>query len=174
MALAFFLEAFRYGVYGIHVPPFRISSPLENVSAEVQKYFTYLTHKYLDPTHFGHHEGRLMGETQTAPDQGSAHVFLVGGTVSFCSDIHLPDAFGGRGPMLCRRRVDSPLLHYYSFQNAYFDTSKSLILSPQFPGIDRGIRHHKCFLGCRFPNSFSSARPGSTFGLQGIAIEPTG
>src|ERR1051325_1842206 len=41
-----------------------------------KKYFTYLSHKYLDPTHFGHHERPFDGEHINGPLKDLLPVFL--------------------------------------------------------------------------------------------------
>ena len=67
-----------------------------------KKYFTYFSHKYLDPTHFGHHEKPFDGEHINGQLQDLMPIFLVALPVSFIFPVYTaPMLLAGVSSMLC-------------------------------------------------------------------------
>jgi sterol desaturase/sphingolipid hydroxylase (fatty acid hydroxylase superfamily) len=122
-----------------------------------KKYFTYLSHKYLDPTHFGHHERPFDGEHINGHLKDLMPVFLVTLPLSLLFPIYT-------APMLLAGVVQCYVLeewihhceHYYYFQNSYFlHIKKSHLYHHSSRGVDRGYGITNAFwdvvFGTRYP-----------------------
>ena len=122
-----------------------------------KKYFTYLSHKYLDPTHFGHHERPFDGEHINGHLKDLLPVFLVSLPLSLIFPLYT-------APMLLAGVVQCYVLeewihhceHYYYFQNSYFlHIKKSHLYHHSSRGIDRGYGITNAFwdvvFGTRYP-----------------------
>lgn len=122
-----------------------------------KRYFTYLSHKYLDPTHFGHHERPFDGEHINGHLKDLLPVFLVALPLSLIFPLYT-------APLLLAGVVQCYVLeewihhceHYYHFQNSYFrHIKKSHLYHHSSRGIDRGYGITNAFwdvvFGTRFP-----------------------
>lgn len=86
-----------------------------------KKYFTYLSNKYLDPTHFGHHEKPFDGMMINGKVRDLLPIFVVALPVSLLFPYY-------SAPLLLAGVVQSYVLeewahhcmHFYNFKNSYF------------------------------------------------------
>ena len=106
----------------------------------IKKYFTYLSNKYLDPTHFGHHERPFDGTHINGRVKDLLPIFVVAVPVSFIFPIY-------SAPVLLAGVVQCYVLeewihhceHYYNFQNRYFrHIKKSHLYHHSSQGVGRG------------------------------------
>ena len=87
----------------------------------IKKYFTYLSNKYLDPTHFGHHERPFDGTHINGRLKDLMPIFLVSLPVTFIFPLYtLPMLLAGVVQFYVAEEWIHHCEHYYNFQNRYF------------------------------------------------------
>jgi len=105
-----------------------------------KKYFTYLSNKYLDPTHFGHHEKPFDGMMINGKLKDLMPVFLVSLAVSllFFPFYSAPLLLGGVVHCYVLEEWAHHCMHYYHFNNRYFRHIKKYHL---YHHTNKGMHH---------------------------------
>jgi len=86
-----------------------------------KKYFTYLSNKYLDPTHFGHHERPFDGMMINGKVKDLLPVFVVALPVSLLFPFYsAPLLLAGVVQCYVLEEWAHHCMHYYNFRNRYF------------------------------------------------------
>ncbi|MDQ6651685.1 MAG: sterol desaturase family protein [Acidobacteriota bacterium] len=136
-----------------------------------KKYFTYLTHKYLDPTHFGHHERPFDGEHINGQVKDLLPIFLVAVPVSFLFPTYTcPMLLAGVVQCYVAEEWIHHSMHYYNFQNAYFrHIKKSHLYHHSSQGIDRGYGITNAFWDVVFNTRFPPPVRARLFGRSGYS-----
>lgn len=87
----------------------------------IKKYFTYLSHKFLDPTHFGHHERPFDGTHINGRLKDLMPIFVVAVPVSLLFPFYsLPMLLAGVVQFYVAEEWIHHCEHYYNFRNRYF------------------------------------------------------
>ncbi len=135
-----------------------------------KKYFTYLTHKFLDPTHFGHHERPFDGEHINGQLRDLMPIFVVALPVSFLFPVY-------SAPMLLAGVIQCYVLeewihhcmHYYNFKNPYFrHIKKSHLYHHSSQGYTRGFGITNAFWDVVFRTQFPPHVRARLFGRAGF------
>ena len=127
-----------------------------------KKYFTYLSHRYLDPTHFGHHERPFDGEHINGHLKDTLPIFVVALPVSFLFPTYtLPMLLVGVVQCYVTEEWIHHCMHFYYFRNSYFlHIKKSHLYHHSSQGFDRGYGITNAFwdviFGTRFPKPVRS------------------
>ena len=105
-----------------------------------KKYFTYLSNKYLDPTHFGHHERPFDGTHINGRLKDLMPIFIVAVPVSFLFPLYsAPMLLAGVVQFYVAEEWIHHCEHFYNFQNRYFrHIKKSHLYHHTSKGMDRG------------------------------------
>jgi sterol desaturase/sphingolipid hydroxylase (fatty acid hydroxylase superfamily) len=121
-----------------------------------KKFFTGLAHKYLDPTHFGHHERPFDGTHINGELKDLLPVFLVSLPVSFIFPTYtLPMMLAGVVQCYVAEEWIHHCEHYYNFQNPYFRHIKRYHLYHHTStGIDAGYGITNAFWDVVFRTRF--------------------
>lgn len=123
----------------------------------IKKYFTYLSNKYLDPTHFGHHERPFDGTHINGRLKDLMPIFVVAVPVSFLFPLYsTPMLLAGVVQFYVAEEWIHHCEHYYNFRNRYFRHIKKYHLYHHTAhGLHRGYGITNAFwdvvLGTRFP-----------------------
>jgi sterol desaturase/sphingolipid hydroxylase (fatty acid hydroxylase superfamily) len=143
-ALAFFIAGipvFTLAEYSSHRWVFHRHWPQSK--KWYKKFGTYLTHKYLDPTHFGHHEKPFDGTHINGRLKDLLPVFFFLLPLSFLFPIYtMPLLFAGVIQSYVAEEWIHHCEHYYNFNNRYFRHIKKYHLyhhSSQGIGAGYGI-----------------------------------
>jgi|SRR6266566_4624816 len=87
----------------------------------IKKYFTYLSHKFLEPTHFGHHERPFDGTHINGRLKDLMPIFLPSLAVSLIFPLYtLPMLLAGVVQFYVAEEWIHHCEHYYNFRNRYF------------------------------------------------------
>jgi len=105
-----------------------------------KKYFTYLSNKYLDPTHFGHHEKPFDGMMINGKVRDLLPIFVVAVPVSLLFPFwSAPLLLAGVVQCYVLEEWAHHCMHYYHFQNRYFrHIKKSHLYHHTSKGMHRG------------------------------------
>jgi Fatty acid hydroxylase superfamily len=156
-ALAFYLGGlplWTFTEYTSHRFVFHKHWPISK--RKYKKYFTYLSHRYLDPTHFGHHEKPFDGTHINGRLKDLMPIFVPTLVVSFFFPWYT-------APMLLAGTVQCYVLeewihhcmHYYNFQNRYFrHIKKSHLYHHSSQGFTRGYGITNAFWDVVFRTQF--------------------
>ena len=121
-----------------------------------KRYFTYLSHKYLDPTHFGHHERPFDGEHISGHLKDLMPIFLVMLPVSLIFPFYTtPMLLAGVVQCYVLEEWIHHCMHYYNFQNSYFrHIKKSHLYHHSSQGFTRGYGITNAFWDVVFRSRF--------------------
>jgi 4-hydroxysphinganine ceramide fatty acyl 2-hydroxylase len=156
-AVLFFLAGIPFWTmveYGSH--RFVFHRHWKKSNRKYKKYFTYLSNKYLDPTHFGHHERPFDGTHINGRLKDILPVFLVTLPLTFLFPVYTaPVMLGGLVQSYVAEEWAHHCMHYYNFRNRYFRHIKKYHLYHHTSqGMHRGYGITSAFwdviLGSRF------------------------
>jgi sterol desaturase/sphingolipid hydroxylase (fatty acid hydroxylase superfamily) len=136
-----------------------------------KKYFTYLSNRYLDPTHFGHHERPFDGEHINGHLKDTLPIFLVALPVSLVFPFYTtPMLLAGVVQCYVAEEWIHHCEHYYNFQNPYFrHIKKSHLYHHSSQGIDRGYGITNAFWDVVFGTRFPQPVRARLFGRAGYS-----
>lgn len=136
-----------------------------------KKYFTYLTHKYLDPTHFGHHERPFDGEHINGQIRDLLPIFLVAVPVSFLFPTYTcPMLLAGVVQCYVAEEWIHHSMHYYNFRNRYFlHIKKSHLYHHSSQGFDSGYGITNAFWDVVFRTRYPPQVRARLFGRAGYS-----
>lgn len=136
-----------------------------------KKYFTYFSHKYLDPTHFGHHERPFDGDHINGHLKDLMPIFLVTLPGSFLFPVYTAPMLLA-GVILCYVLEEwiHHCMHYYNFKNPYFrHIKKSHLYHHSSQGFTRGFGITNAFWDVVFRTQFPPAVRARLFGRAGYS-----
>jgi len=133
----------------------------------IKKYFTYLSNKYLDPTHFGHHERPFDGTHINGRVKDLLPIFAVAVPVCllFFPWYSAPVLLAGVVQCYVLEEWIHHCEHYYNFKNRYFrHIKKAHLYHHSSQGIDRGYGITNAFWDVVFRTRYSPAVRQRLFG----------
>jgi Fatty acid hydroxylase superfamily len=132
----------------------------------IKKYFTYLSNKFLDPTHFGHHERPFDGTHINGRVKDLLPIFVVAVPVSFLFPIYTaPVLLGGVVQCYVLEEWIHHCEHYYNFKNRYFrHIKKAHLYHHSSQGVTRGYGITNAFWDVVFNSRYPPAVRQRLFG----------
>jgi sterol desaturase/sphingolipid hydroxylase (fatty acid hydroxylase superfamily) len=124
----------------------------------IKKYFTYLSNRYLEPTHFGHHERPFDGTHINGRVRDLLPIFAVAVPVSliFFPWYSAPALLGGVVFCYVLEEWIHHCEHYYNFQNRYFrHIKKAHLYHHSSQGVGRGYGITNAFWDVVFNTRYS-------------------
>jgi len=138
-----------------------------------KKYFTYLSNKYLDPTHFGHHEKPFDGMMINGKVKDLLPVFLVSLAVSLLFPFYsAPLLLAGVVQCYVLEEWAHHCMHYYHFQNRYFrHIKKSHLYHHTSKGMHRGYGITSAFWDVVCASRFPVEVRQHLFGRKNVSLQ---
>jgi hypothetical protein len=136
-----------------------------------KKYLTYFSHKYLDPTHFGHHERPFDGDHINGHLKDLMPIFVVTLPGSFLFPLYTaPMLLAGVIVCYVLEEWIHHCMHYYNFKNPYFrHIKKSHLYHHSSQGFTRGFGITNAFWDVVFRTQFHPAVRARLFGRAGYS-----
>jgi sterol desaturase/sphingolipid hydroxylase (fatty acid hydroxylase superfamily) len=131
-----------------------------------KKFYTGLAHKYLDPTHFGHHEKPFDGTHINGELKDLLPLFLLAVPLSFIFPTYtLPMLLAGVVQSYVAEEWAHHCMHYYNFRNPYFRHIKKYHLyHHSSQGVAKGYGITSGFWDIIFNSRFPDAVRQRMFG----------
>jgi 4-hydroxysphinganine ceramide fatty acyl 2-hydroxylase len=169
-ALAFFvfgLPVWTFVEYTSHRWVFHKHWPISK--RPIKKYFTYLSHKFLEPTHFGHHDRPFDGTHINGRIRDLLPIFIPAVIVSFAlfPIYTAPVLLGGVVQCYVLEEWIHHCEHYYNFNNRYFrHIKKSHLYHHSSQGVGRGYGITNAFWDVVFNSRYSPEVRERLFGSR--------